>query len=80
MNLLQAIRNSDDTAKYANLLFLDNAEVYEEELSSYVSPDDNSVVSNYLYSSQKLERDAEKYGNASVVDYYEQICSYLDSN
>ena len=80
VNLLQAIRDCDDTAKYANLLFLDNAGVYEEEFSNYISPDDNSVVSYYLYSSQKLERDAEKYGNASVVDYYEQICSYFGSN
>ena len=80
VNLLQAIRDSDDTAKYANLLFLDNAGIYEEEFSSYISPDDNSVVSYYLYSSQKLEQDAEKYGNASVVDYYEQIRSYLGSN
>ena len=80
VNLLQVIRESDDSAKYANLLFLDNAEVYEEEFSNYISPDDNSVVSYYLYSSQKLERDAEKYSNASVVDYYEQIRSYLGSN
>lgn len=64
----------------ANLLFLDNAGIYEEEFSNYISPDDNSFVSYYLYSSQKLERDAEKYGNASVVDYYEQIRSYLSSN
>lgn len=80
VNLLQAIRESDDTAKYASLLFLDNAGVYEEEFSNYISPDDNSVVSYYLYSSQKLERDAEKYSNASVVDYYEQIRSYLGLN
>lgn len=80
VNLLQAIRDSDDTAKYANLLFLDNAGTYEEEFSSYISPDENSAVSYYLYSSQKLERDAEKYGNAAVVDYYEQIRSHLGSN
>ena len=80
VNLFQAIRDSDDTAKYANLLFLGNTEVYEEEFSNYISPDDNSVVSYYLYSSQKLERDAEKYGNASVVDYYEQIRSWVQTN
>lgn len=80
VNLLQAIRGSDDTAKYANLLFLDNAGVYEEEFSNYISPDDNSVVSYDLYSAQKLERDAEKYGNTSVVDYYEQIHLYMGSN
>lgn len=80
VNLLKAIRDSDETAKYTNLLFLDNAGLYEEEFSNYISPDDNSVVSYYQYSSQKLERDAEKYGNASVVDYYDQIRSYLSSN
>ncbi len=80
VDLLQAIRDNDETAKYADLLFLDNAGSYEKEFSNYLSPDDDSVVSYYLYSSQELERDAEKYGNASVVDYYEQIRSYLSSN
>ncbi len=77
VGLLQAIRDSDDTAKYANLLILDTAGVYEEEFSNYISPDDKSVVSYYLYSSQKLERDAEKYGNAAVADYYEKIRSHI---
>ncbi len=48
--------------------------------SNYISPDDDSAISYYMYNSQRLERDAEKYSNASVVDYYEQICSYLESN
>lgn len=80
VNLLQAIRNNYDTAKYANLLVLDAAGIYEAELGSYISPDDDSAISYYMYSTQKLERDAEKYSNASVVDYYEQICSYLKTN
>lgn len=80
VRLLQAIRDNDDTAKYANLLVLDTAGIYEDEFSDYYSPDDDSVISYYMYSSQRLERDAEKYGNASVFDYYEQICSYLGSN
>lgn len=80
VRLLQAIRDNDDIAKYANLLVLDAAGIYEDEFSNYISPDDDSVISYYMYSSQRLERDAEKYGNASVFDYYEQICSYLDSN
>lgn len=80
VNLLQAIRYNDDTAKYANLLVLDTAGIYEDEFGSYISPDDDSAISYYLYSSQRLERDAEKYSNASVVGYYEQICSYLESN
>jgi predicted SprT family Zn-dependent metalloprotease len=79
VNLLQAIRDNSDTAKYANLLLLDTAGIYENESSNYISPDD-SAISYYMYSSQRLERDAEKYSNASVVDYYEQICSYLESN
>lgn len=80
VNLLQAIKGSDNTAKYANLLFLDNAGVYEEEFSNYISPDDDSVVSYYLYSSQRLQRDAERFGNATVADYYEKIRSRLGSN
>ena len=80
MNLLQAIRYNDDTAKYANLLVLDTAGIYEDEFGSYISPDDDSAISYYMYSSQRLERDAEKYSNASVVDYYEQVCSYLNTN
>ena len=80
VNLLQAIRDSDDTAKYANLLILDIAGIYEDEFSSYISPDDDSAISYYMYSSQRLERDAEKYSNESVFDYYKQICSYISSN
>lgn len=80
VNLLQAIRDNSDTAKYANLLLLDTAGIYEDESSNYISPDDDSAISYYMYSSQRLERDAEKYSNASVVDYYEQICSYLKTN
>lgn len=80
VNLLQAIRDNSDTAKYANLLLLDTAGIYEDEYSNYISPDDDSAISYYMYSSQRLERDAEKYSNASVVDYYEQICSYLKTN
>ena len=56
------------------------AGIYEDEYSNYISPDDDSAISYYMYNSQRLERDAEKYSNASVVDYYEQICSYLESN
>lgn len=63
-----------------NLLLLDTAGIYEDEYSNYISPDDDSAISYYMYNSQRLERDAEKYSNASVVDYYEQICSYLESN
>lgn len=80
VKLLQAIRDNSDTAKYANLLLLDTAGIYEDEYSNYISPDDDSAISYYMYSSQRLERDAEKYSNASVVDYYEQICSYLKTN
>lgn len=80
VNLLQAIRDNSDTAKYANLLLLDTAGIYEDEYINYISPDDDSAISYYMYNSQRLERDAEKYSNASVVDYYEQICSYLESN
>ena len=73
VNMLEAIRNSDDTAKYANLLLLDSASVYEDEMDNYITPTEDSRLSYYLYYSQRLERDAEKYGNEAVNDYYEQI-------
>ena len=75
--MLEAIRNSDDTAKYANLLLLDSASVYEDEMDNYITPTGDSRLSYYLYYSQWLERDAEKYGNEAVNDYYEQIQEYL---
>lgn len=80
VKLLQAIRSSDATAKYAGLLMLDAAGIYEDELRSYISPDDGSVLSYSMYRAQRLERDAETYGNASVADYFEQIRSYLKAN
>lgn len=80
VNLLQAIRTSDDMAAYSSLRFLEQAEIYEEEFRSYISPEDGSSASYYQYRSQRLERDAEKYGNASVAGYYEEIRSYLDSD
>lgn len=79
-NLLQEIRDGDNTSKHANLLIFDDAGIYEEEFSSYYSPKDDSVLSYYLYSSQSLERDAEKYANASTVDYYKQIQTYFEGN
>ena len=80
VNLLQTIRESDDTNKYADLLVLNNAGIYEDELSNYISPDDGSSISYYLYSSQKLEQDAEKYANESTFDYYNQIREYLEDD
>ena len=77
VNMLEAIRNSVDTAKYANLLLLDSASVYEDEMDNYITPTGDSGLSNYLYYSQRLERDAERYGNEAVKDYYEQIQEYL---
>lgn len=77
VNLLEALRTNSDTDKYADLLLLDTAEIYEEEMSNYMSPATGSTISYYQYSSQEMERDAEKYGNASMVDYYEKIRSYF---
>ena len=76
-SLLKDLRANKDTEKYVDLLLLNNALVYEEEFDHYYSPTDNSALSYYLYSSQQVERDAEKYGNDSMVDYYEQIQAYL---
>lgn len=80
VELLQEIREDESKAKYANLLVFDDAGVYEEEFSSYYSPKDDSALSYYLYSSQSLERDAEKYANASTADYYKQIQLYLEGS
>lgn len=76
VDLLQMLRENDETAKYADLLLLDSATVYENEFCSYITPDD-SLISYFMYSSQYLEREAENYANTSVIDYFEQIRSYL---
>lgn len=80
MDRLQAIRSNDDTARYTNLRVLDTAKIYEGKLRNYIFPDDDSTISCYMYSSQRFERDVKRYSNASVVDYYEQIFSYLKAN
>lgn len=79
VNLLYAIRDNDDTTKYANLLVLDTAGIYEDEFGSYISPDDDSAISYYMYSSRGLSA-MPKNSDASVTDYYKQICSYLKTN
>ncbi len=63
VNLLEVLDCSSETEKYTSLLIFENAETYEDEMSNYFSPVDDSPISYYLYSSQELERDAEKYGN-----------------
>lgn len=80
VELLQSLEDNIDTEKYANLLLLNNAVIYEDEFDNYISPDDNSAMSYYQYSSQSLEHDAEKYGNTSVADYYDQIRSFWNAN
>ena len=80
VELLQEIREDENKAKYANLLVFDDAGIYEEEFSSYYSPKDDSALSYYLYSSQSLERDSERYANASTADYYNQIQTYFEGN
>ena len=77
MNLFQTIRDNGGTAKYADLLLLDAAGMYEDEFCNYSSPNDDSVISYYAYSSQRLERDTKKYGNGSV---FYQIYLYLGWN
>ncbi len=76
VNLLQSIRNDENAAKYAYLLFFDDAKIYEEELKTYISPGEDY----YLYKDQRLEHDAEEYANASVTDYYTRIHTYLTSH
>lgn len=80
VEMLEALKSSDETAKYADLLLMYDAGVYEENMDNYIVPSDGSEISYYLYFSQQLERDAEKYGNASVNEYYEAIQKYLQSN
>lgn len=78
VGLLQTIRESGSAEKYSNLQLLNNARIFEEELNSYIEPEDDEASSYYLYRSQELEITAERYGDASVADYYEQIHNYLD--
>lgn len=76
VGMLEMLGSSAETAKYKNLLFLDKLTVYKDEIENYVSAD-GSDISFYLYHSQQLERDADKYGDASVDEYYREIQKYL---
>lgn len=76
VGMLDMLGSSEEAAKYRNLLFLDKLTVYKDELENYVSSD-GSDISYYLYHSQQLERDADKYGDASVDEYYGEIQKYL---
>ena len=80
VNMLNAIRSSDETAKYADLLMLDEASIYEDEMNNYIAPTEGSELSYFLYYSQQLERDADKYGNKAVYEYYEEIQNYFKNN
>lgn len=80
VNMLEAIRASDETSKYANLLLLDDASIYEDEINNYIAPTENSEISYYIYYSQRLERDAERYANEAVSEYYDEIQEYLGMN
>lgn len=80
VNMLEAIRASDETSKYADLLLLDDASIYEDEINNYIAPTENSEISYYLYYSQQLERDAERYANEAVNEYYKEIQEYLGMN
>lgn len=76
VGMLEMLGSSAETAKYKNLLFLDKLTVYKDEIENYVSAD-GSDISYYLYHSQQLERDADKYRDASVDEYYREIQKYL---
>lgn len=75
VDLLNEIRNSEKTEKYANLLLLYAANVYESEMNHYISGDDGEIA-YYLYASQQLERDAERYADKLVNEFYEGIQEY----
>ena len=77
VQLLSAVRNDEDLAKYEDLLLLSDAAQFEDELSHYISGSDGSAYSYFLYASQELELDAEKYANQAIVEYYERIQDYL---
>lgn len=80
VKMLEAIRNSNDTAMYADLLLLDTVSIYEEEMQNYIAPENESDLSYYFYYSQQLECDADKYGNQAVHEYYEAIQNYYKNN
>lgn len=77
VQLLSLIKLNQDTRKYANLLILYDAAIYEQAM---VKPNDHSENDALLYNqtaSTRLEQDAEKYANASIAEYYARIQLYL---
>lgn len=79
VRMLEALGSSEDTERYTDLLLLYDLTVYKKEIENYVSPD-GSAISYYLYNTQQFERDADKYGDASVYEYYREIQDYLSTN
>lgn len=79
VDFLDAVRQNEEMSEYAALFLLDDATVYEAELCSYVAPSKDSVT-YYLYASQSLEQDAEKYGNTAVDEYYNAVQLYFSES
>ena len=74
--MLEALGSDEETAKYTDLLLLYNLTVYRDEMQNYISPD-GTDISYFLYDQQQLERDADKYGDSSVDEYYREIQKHL---
>lgn len=74
--MLEALGSDEETAKYTDLLLLYNLTVYRDEMQNYISPD-GTDISYFLYNQQQLERDADKYGDSSVDEYYREIQKHL---
>jgi hypothetical protein len=56
--------------------FFNDASVYAEEFSNYVSGKDDFVT----YYGQKCEKDARSYGRSAVADYYSRISELTGDN
>lgn len=78
VELLMAVRDDEELSQYASLQLFSEAAEYEEELADYKTAEDGSLYSYYIYASQKLELDAERYANSALTgDYYPAIQKYL---
>lgn len=77
VRLYERVTSDDQSAIFADLLILRDARVYREEMGSYVTPGKGSEFSFFEYKTQRLEQDADQYGDRSEEDYRKRIAEYL---
>lgn len=76
VELLRAMRDDENLAKYTDLLLLYDAGIYEAELENCIT----AAESPELYSKQMLEVEALRYSNDATAEYRERIRTYVETH